>query len=87
MSLDGIYLIWSHEHRAWWGPGGMGYVQSMSEAGHYTRERALLLCAKAIPGTADRMGALPELPIPLRDVLAFTSAFLTDFPGQGGDWK
>lgn len=80
------YLIWSVEQGAWWGPGGVGYVASMAAAGQFTREAALLFCLQAIPGTAARMGALPDLPVPLRDVLAFTSAYLAEFPDRGGDW-
>jgi hypothetical protein len=64
-----VYLIWSVEHNRWWGPGERGYVVSISEAGHYPREVALRVCTKAIPGTAHRMGRLPELPVRLADVL------------------
>lgn len=63
------YLIWSHEHGAWWGPGLTGYVKSLFAAGRYTRADALRICTKAIPGTADRTGVLPELPVRLADVL------------------
>lgn len=84
--FNDIYLIWSHEHSAWWGPGGVGYVRSMAAAGQFSREAALLFCLQAIPRTADRMGALPELPVPLRDVLAFTSAYLAEFPDRRGEW-
>lgn len=85
--MNEVYLIWSHEHGLWWGPGGNGYVRSMSKAGQYTREAALLICMKAMPGTARRMGTLPELPVRLADVLAFTSAHLAVIPHDSGDWK
>lgn len=80
------YLIWSVEHGAWWGPSCVGYVPGIAQAGRFPRDVALMLCLKAIPGTAARMGALPELPVPLRDVLAFTSAYLAEFPNRGGVW-
>jgi len=62
------YLIWSHEHSAWWGPGEHGYTPELTEAGRYTREDALRICRKAMPGTAARLGALPELPVRLADL-------------------
>jgi len=62
------YLIWSHEHGAWWGPGGFGYTSNMDEAGRYSREEAIRICRKAIPGTAAELGALPELPVRLADL-------------------
>lgn len=30
------YLIWSHEHDAWWRPGGWGYTTNVDEAGRYS---------------------------------------------------
>lgn len=29
------YVIWSFEHRAWWGPEKSGYVPSLADAGRY----------------------------------------------------
>ncbi len=84
-SLEDTYLVWSNEHQAWWAAPS-GYTSSMAEARHFTHAAALAVCLRAIPGTANRMGMLPELPVPLRDVLAFTSAFLADFPDSGGQW-
>jgi hypothetical protein len=46
----GSYLIWSTEHDGWWGPGGLGYVRHVGEAGRYTREEALEICRNALPG-------------------------------------
>jgi hypothetical protein len=66
----GPYLIWSHEHGRWWLPGGRGYTTNLAEAGRYSRVRALTICARAIPGTAERLGALPELPVRLADLEA-----------------
>lgn len=80
------YLVWSHEHSMWWGPGGNGYTSSMAEAGRYSRERALEICLHAIPGTADRMGALPELPVREDDALSLRESFLSQYPEHGGRW-
>ena len=69
MPDDGIYLVWSHEHRAWWGAGVGIYTNRLSQARRHSRADALQICANAIPDTADRMSALPELPVRLVDVL------------------
>ena len=67
---DELYLIWSHERGAWWGPGGRGYTRRISAAGRYSREDALRECVGSIPGTFDRLNALPEIPVRLADVKA-----------------
>jgi len=58
-----MYLIWSHEHGAWWGPDRCGYVASIGQAGRYTEDEAVDICTNAIPGTSRQLGALPELPV------------------------
>jgi hypothetical protein len=68
---DEVYLIWSNEHRRWWGPGERGYVGRVSEAGRYKRDHALAICQRAL-GTAGHMGIFAELPVRLRDVEDFT---------------
>lgn len=35
------FLIWSEEHRGWWGPDHRGYVQSRKAAGRYTLDEAI----------------------------------------------
>ena len=57
------FLIWSNEHRAWWGPGRHGYVESIGAAGRYSEAEALDICTNAIPGTSRAIGMLPELPV------------------------
>lgn len=37
---DRDYVIWSNEHRAFWGPNWCGYVELFADAGLYTREQA-----------------------------------------------
>ncbi|HEY2617007.1 MAG TPA: hypothetical protein VGI78_06690 [Acetobacteraceae bacterium] len=70
-----LYVIWSHEHGRWWGPGGCGYETRLAQAGRYTREQALHICRIAVPGAAYRMSALPELPVRLADVEEFVAAY------------
>ena len=76
------YLIWSHEHKQWWGPDRCGYVQSIARAGRYTHAEALDICAGAIPGTSRRLGALPELPVREADVLMIRDRFRGEFPSE-----
>lgn len=72
---DDSYLIFSVEHTAWWGPGGCLYLKRLSEAGRYTRDQALRICTDAMPGTAARLGALPELPVREDDVQEMISRY------------
>lgn len=41
------YLIWSHEHRAWWKAGSLGYSENISRAGVYTRDQAVRIVSDA----------------------------------------
>ena len=66
----GIYLVWSHEHGAWWGPGRSGYTKGLQTAGRYSRDDALDICRNAIP-TAGHIGAIAEIPVRLDDANAF----------------
>jgi hypothetical protein len=75
-----LYLIWSHEKAAWWGPGGNGYVRQISRAGRYTRDQALAICAEAVPGTSTKIGALPELPVRLDDVVEIADSYFEKYP-------
>lgn len=74
------YLIWSHEHGRWWGPDGCGYERSLRKAGRYSRDEALAICIRAIPGDAHRLGALPELPVCEADLLVMREKFRSRFP-------
>ena len=78
--MSDLYLVWSHEHSAWWGPGGCGYVRRVSQAGRYTKADALTICADGIPGNATRQGALPQLPVALADVEEILNAYQKAFP-------
>lgn len=44
---QGVFLIWSFEHNAWWGVGECGYVAIVEHAGRYTLERAVEICQAA----------------------------------------
>jgi hypothetical protein len=47
---DTTYVIWSNEHRAWWGPDRRGYCSRLTDAGRYDRESALAVCIGARGG-------------------------------------
>ena len=47
MSPPERYLIWSFEHRAWWGPVRVGYTTATHRAGIYTAEEANEICNEA----------------------------------------
>jgi hypothetical protein len=47
MSTPERYLIWSFEHRAWWGPRRLGYTTATHRAGMYTAEEANEICNEA----------------------------------------
>jgi hypothetical protein len=82
-----LYLVWSHEHGAWWGPGRNGYTRRLSLAGRYTRAAAVEIATESIPGTADRMGDLPELPVRLADVEAMRERFHARFQVPPQAWE
>lgn len=44
------YVVWSNEHRAWWGPNRAGYCTKLENAGRYDREAALAICDGARGG-------------------------------------
>jgi hypothetical protein len=79
---DDNYLIWSNEHKSWWGPNRAGYVARAVDAGCYSHAEALKICSDAIPGTSKAIGMLPELPVRLDDVGSMFASFVNRFPGH-----
>lgn len=43
------WLVWSHEHNAFWRPNRQGYTQFIERAGRYTRAEAEGICRAACP--------------------------------------
>jgi hypothetical protein len=41
------WVVWSEEHRQWWGDGGFGYTPSLRLAGRYTEAEAKAIADKA----------------------------------------
>lgn len=46
-SVTEQWLVWSNEHRAWWGPGRHGYTTLTDRAGRYSLDEATAICAQA----------------------------------------
>lgn len=64
------YVIWSNEHRCWWGPNNCGYYTNLEAAGRYTREEALGICIDARGGR--RFNDNPsEVPLLYEDAARF----------------
>lgn len=42
-----IWLVWSHEHNAWWRPNSAGYTLHIASAGRYTKAEADRICEDA----------------------------------------
>lgn len=56
------WLVWSHEHGAYWGPNHRGYPIDINLAGRYSLEEAVEICRSARSGRPDERP--PELPVP-----------------------
>jgi len=69
------YLIWSHEHQAWWKPARHGYTSDLRSAGIYSKKdaREILLDANPriieVPGMDTRKQPHNEAAIPLTAVI------------------
>ena len=67
VELADAYVVWSHEHYAWWRPKSAGYVTDIRGAGVYSRKDALQISHKC----RDRWqpGDVPtELPVRVSDL-------------------
>jgi len=69
------YLIWSNQHRAWWGPNGCGYTTDHAGAGRYSREDAIFHSASA----PHAKGAPEEVPVREADLLKCHEVWATTF--------
>jgi len=60
-----MYLIWSNNNGAWWGPGGHGYRGlDLWHAGRFTREDAIGRCAIRHWPSTPKATPPPEILIP-----------------------
>lgn len=73
------YVVWSNEHKCWWGANRAGYVSRLEEAGRYTRDEALKICVNARGGR--QFNSNPsEVPLPLADAALF-------WPDDKEEWR
>ena len=86
MTAEDQYLIWSNEHKAWWGPGRAGYSHRLKRAGRYSREEALAICFEAMAGRRGN-APFPEIPIPATDVEWMMQTFKGVYPGYDPEPK
>ena len=54
------WLIWSHEHKAWWKPNSCGYAKDIREAGRYCHTEAMRIVRQANHCLRDISDAQPE---------------------------
>lgn len=66
---EGKYLVWSNEHRAWWGPDHRGYTRVIERAGRYDRDEAFSIASKR-GGGWEREANPDEIAIPEADAIA-----------------
>ena len=77
--MSDTYVVWSNEHKCWWGPNCCGYCGSMAGAGRYTRDEALAICRNARAGREFNENPT-EVPLLLADA--------EDFWGDDrGEWE
>ncbi len=72
--MERQYLVWSHEHGAWWRPESRGYTTEFDAAGRYPRCEAIKICALSRDGWGNA-GVPSELPVAEDDALACQAAF------------
>ncbi len=68
-SAEGKYLVWSNEHKAWWGAGHRGYTRFIERAGRYDRAEALKIASTRDGGWRLNKGNPDEIAIPEQDAI------------------
>lgn len=61
--MEEQYLVWSHEHGAWWRPNRAGYTVHLEDAGLYSRDEAISICAESRDGWGMRQDVPSEIPV------------------------
>lgn len=65
-----MYVVWSNEHKAWWGPGRCGYTPHYNQAGRYSQDAAMEICRQSLP-TALHIGIIDAIPVRVIDMGTF----------------
>lgn len=61
------WIVWSNEHKMWWRANNNGYTDYYEDAGRYTYDEAVMICAGAnwgCHGSVEKRGAPYETMIP-----------------------
>jgi len=69
MAGEGKYLVWSNEHKAWWGADHRGYTRFIERAGRYDRAEALKIAGTRGGGWRLNKGNPDEIAIPEEDAI------------------
>lgn len=72
--MEKTYLVWSHEHGAWWRPERRGYTTDLDAAGRYSRGEAIKICALSRDGWRGA-GVPSEIPVAEADAFACKDVF------------
>lgn len=67
MAGEGKYLVWSNEHKAWWGVDHRGYTRFIERAGRYDRAEALKIAGTRDGGWRLNKGNPDEIALPEQD--------------------
>lgn len=79
-----LWLVWSNEHRAWWGPNGRNYYWGIESAGRYTLAEAQKICGMRGVERGNGINP-PELVQPSPELIAMWDAALARHDaGKGG---
>lgn len=80
--LTGRYwLVWSNEHKAWWGPNRSQYYWRIEAAGRYTLEEAIEISGMRLVERGDGINP-PEMIQPSPEWLAGRVAALAKVAGE-----
>lgn len=77
------HVIWSRDHRAWWGPNRGGYYTDLSQAGRYTLSEAARLTAGSNPRCGSTLAKGVKSDVAVYEHLAHDFA-LNDRPRRKG---
>lgn len=70
------YLIWSHEHQAWWKPRQIGYTTDVAQAGLYSPGETFEILTKS------SLGSDPDHPEEVAVDLATGICYRVEYSGN-----